>query len=95
MIRFLVKGLVLLVVLAAALAGAAAWWIGQPLTLATETVDVSIEPGSSARDAAQAQVCAQRIKTSKHVMMPVCRPSRINTDPAWILPCGHFAIFRE
>ena len=54
MIRFLVKGLVLLVVLAAALAGAAAWWIGQPLTLATETVDVSIEPGSSARDAAQA-----------------------------------------
>jgi UPF0755 protein len=53
-IRFLVKSLVSLIVLAAALAGAAAWWIGQPLTLATETVDVSIEPGSSARDAAQA-----------------------------------------
>jgi UPF0755 protein len=53
-IRFFVKGLIVLVVLAAALAGAAAWWIGQPLKLAAETVDVSIEPGLSARDAAQA-----------------------------------------
>jgi len=36
------------------LAGAAAWWLNQPLALSSETVDLSIEPGTSPRGVAQA-----------------------------------------
>jgi UPF0755 protein len=52
--NFLIKVLGGLAVLAAVLAGAAAWWIQQPLLLNTETVDVSIDPGTPARGVAQA-----------------------------------------
>ena len=34
--------------------GAAAWWLNQPLTLSAETLDLSIEPGTSVRGVAQA-----------------------------------------
>jgi len=36
------------------LGGAAAWWLNQPLSLAAETLDLSIEPGTSVRGVAQA-----------------------------------------
>jgi len=36
------------------LGGATAWWLNQPLTLAAETVDLSIEPGTSVRGVALA-----------------------------------------
>ena len=44
---------VFLFVLAAALAGLGAWWVNQPLVMATASADVSIEPGTSARGVAQ------------------------------------------
>src|SRR5690349_19199757 len=46
----LVRLFVLVVALIAAAAGAAAWWIGRPLALAHDTVEISIEPGTSVRD---------------------------------------------
>lgn len=44
----------LFVVLAALLAGGAAWWLNQSLALNAETVDLSVEPGTSVRAVAQA-----------------------------------------
>jgi len=41
-----------------AAAGAAAWWLNRPLELSTESVEVSIEPGTAPRDIAQAWVQA-------------------------------------
>ncbi len=53
--RVLVGGAVLV---AAALAGATAWWLNQPLELAADTVEVSIELGTAPREIAQAWVQA-------------------------------------
>jgi UPF0755 protein len=51
--------LVTLVVLgAAACAGAAWWWLNRPLPLAADTIEVSIEAGTAPRDIAQAWVQA-------------------------------------
>ncbi|MEO8059047.1 MAG: endolytic transglycosylase MltG [Burkholderiales bacterium] len=50
--------LILLLLLAAAAAGGAAWWLNRPLALAAASVEVSVEPGSSPRDIAQAWVRA-------------------------------------
>jgi len=36
------------------LGGATAWWLNQPLTLSAQTLDLSIEPGTSVRGVAQA-----------------------------------------
>jgi len=47
---------VLLVVVAAA--GAAAWWLNRPLALASDSVEVSVELGTSPREIAQAWVQA-------------------------------------
>lgn len=47
-----------LLVLAAAAAGAAWWWLNRPLPLATPTVELSIEPGTSPRAVAEAWVRA-------------------------------------
>lgn len=44
----------LFVVLAALLGGGAAWWLNQSLALNAETVDLSVEPGTSVRAVAQA-----------------------------------------
>lgn len=52
--RLLIIGLLL----AAALAGLGAWWLNHPLSLATPTVDLSIEPGMSPRAVAQASTDA-------------------------------------
>ena len=48
--RILIMGLLI----AGLLAGAASWWLNQPLALSSETVDLSIEPGTSPRGVAQA-----------------------------------------
>jgi len=44
---------VFLFVLAGALAGLGVWWVNQPLVMATASIDVAIEPGTSARGVAQ------------------------------------------
>ena len=48
--------LLLLTVVVAGLAAAAAWWVNQPLELAADTVELSVEPGTPPRDIAQAWV---------------------------------------
>ena len=48
--------LALLVIIAAA--GAGAWWLNQPLALAADSVELSIEPGTAPREIAQAWVQA-------------------------------------
>lgn len=45
--------LISIVVIAAVLGGAAAWWLNQSLTLNADTVDLSVEPGTSVRALAQ------------------------------------------
>ncbi|MEO8120557.1 MAG: aminodeoxychorismate lyase, partial [Rhodoferax sp.] len=44
----------LFVLLAAVLGGGAAWWLNQRLPVNAETVDLSVEPGTSVRGIAQA-----------------------------------------
>lgn len=56
--RWLTRALVILLLCAAAIAGAAWWWTHQPLPLASETVEVSVEAGTSPRGVAQAWVDA-------------------------------------
>ncbi|MGA0610874.1 endolytic transglycosylase MltG [Caldimonas sp. KR1-144] len=56
--RWLSRALVLIILCAAALAAAAWWWTRQPLALASDTVEVSIEAGTSPRGVAQAWVAA-------------------------------------
>ncbi len=54
-----VRVLIAFIVLAcAAIAAAAWWWLERPLSLATDTVEISIEPGTPPRDIAQAWVRA-------------------------------------
>lgn len=49
------RRLLSLIFLVLALAGGGtAWWLNQPLALSTETLDLSIEPGTSVRGVAQA-----------------------------------------
>lgn len=53
------RALLMLTVLAAALfVGAAAWWLHQPLSLRTESVELSIETGQTSRDIAREWVDA-------------------------------------
>ncbi|TDM06577.1 MAG: endolytic transglycosylase MltG [Ideonella sp. MAG2] len=59
-------GLVALLLLAA-LAGAAAWWLQQALPLASERVEVSIEPGTSPQEVAKLWVQAG-VQTSPTVL---------------------------
>lgn len=64
----LLRRLMLLCVLAAlALVGAAAWWLHRPLTLATPTVELSVEPGMSPRAIAEAWVTAG-VQTSPRLL---------------------------
>jgi len=56
--RFLRAVLLLLLVAAAAAAGAGWWWLNRPLPLAADTVELSIEPGTTPRAIADAWVQA-------------------------------------
>ena len=58
LLRWLVRSVVLALLLAGAAAGAGWWWLQQPLTLASPTVEVSIEPGQSPRRVAELWVQA-------------------------------------
>jgi UPF0755 protein len=58
LLRLLGWLLALLLLAAVALAGAAWWWLDRPLPLAAPSVELSIEPGSSPREVAQAWVGA-------------------------------------
>ncbi|WP_353091756.1 endolytic transglycosylase MltG [Methylibium sp.] len=51
--RALKRGLLLLVVLGLAAGGLGAWWLTQPLALASPSVELSVEPGTSPREIAQ------------------------------------------
>ena len=55
------------VLIAAALGGAAAWWLNHPLDLAADTVEASIEPGTPPREIAQAWVQAG-VQTSPRLL---------------------------
>jgi UPF0755 protein len=65
--RLLRNLLVLAVLLAGAAAGAAWWWLQQPLPMAGPRVEVSIEPGQTPREVAQAWVTAG-INTSPRLL---------------------------
>jgi len=52
--RFLLTVFLLAALSALAAAGAFAWWVYQPMTLRTPTVDLSVEPGTLPRGVAQA-----------------------------------------
>jgi UPF0755 protein len=52
------KWFTVVLVLAMGLGGAVAWWLWQPLKLRSPTVEVSIEPGTSAREVARLWVQA-------------------------------------
>lgn len=59
--------LTLLIVLSLLLAGAGAWWLNQPLALATRVVDLAIEPGTPASGVAQDAVDAG-VQTSAQLL---------------------------
>ena len=56
--RRIFQFLFLSLVLLACAAGAAAWWLSQPLTLSNPTVELEIEPGTATRAVAQTAVAA-------------------------------------
>lgn len=56
--RFLRRVLLAVVVLAVAAAGAVVWWLQRPLPLRSASVELSIEPGMTPREIAQAWVQA-------------------------------------
>ncbi len=58
LVRRLLFVLLIVAALAAMLGGAAAWWLGQPLRMASTSLELEIEPGTSPRGVAQAVVNA-------------------------------------
>lgn len=57
-VRRLLLVLLFLIALAAATAGVAAWWLGQPLRMTSQSLELEVEPGTSPRGVAQAVVNA-------------------------------------
>jgi UPF0755 protein len=57
-VRQISKGIALLAFVALAAAAAVLWWLNRPLALSQASVELSIEPGTSPRDVAQAWVTA-------------------------------------
>lgn len=64
----------LLFLFAAAVSGAAAWWLHAPLTLGADPVDLSIEPGTSPR-AIASQAVAAGIRTDARLLFALFRLS--------------------
>lgn len=58
LVRRLLLVLLFLIALATTAAGVAAWWLGQPLRMASQSLELEIEPGTSPRGVAQAVVKA-------------------------------------
>ena len=56
--KWLVRLLLLVLLAAAAAAGGVAWWLNQPLALAADSVELSIEQGELPREIAQGWVHA-------------------------------------
>lgn len=56
--KWLLRLVLVVVVLAGLAAGGAWWWLQQPLPLSSETVELSIEPGTAPREIAQGWVDA-------------------------------------
>ena len=65
--KFVVKLLILLLLVAAGVVGAAWYWVHQPLNFNQATVELSIEPGSSPRGVAQSWVNAG-VQTSPRLL---------------------------
>jgi UPF0755 protein len=57
-VRRLLIVLLFLAGMAAVVAGAAAWWLGQPLRMASQSIELEVEPGTTPRGVAQAVVRA-------------------------------------
>ena len=57
-VRRLLIVLLFLAALAAMVGGAAAWWLGQPMPMSAQSLELEIEPGTSPRGVAQAVVKA-------------------------------------
>ena len=57
-VRRLLIVLLFLAGLAAVVAGAAAWWLGQPLRMASQSIELEVEPGTTPRGVAPAVVRA-------------------------------------
>jgi UPF0755 protein len=51
-VKFLIRCFVLIVLAALLAGGAAVWWLQAPLSLASDSIEVSIEPGTSPREVA-------------------------------------------
>ena len=56
--KVLRRVVLLLILLAGAVAGGAAWWLQRPLELSADSVELSIEPGTSPREIANGWVRA-------------------------------------
>lgn len=67
MVRLVLRVLLLAVLAAAALGAAAWWWVNQPLALAADRAEVSIEAGATPREVAQAWVAAG-VRTSPRLL---------------------------
>lgn len=65
--RRLLQGLLCLILLAAVAAGAAAWWLGQPLPITGQSVELEIEPGTTPRGVAR-EVVKSGIRTDARLL---------------------------
>lgn len=65
--RRLLQGLLCLILLAAVAAGAAAWWLGQPLSITGQSVELEIEPGTTPRGVAR-EVVKSGIRTDARLL---------------------------
>ena len=65
--RFLLRLMALVVLLALGAAAAAAWWLQRPLPLASDTVELSVEPSTAGASVClfYAQQGVQRVEVSK------------------------------
>ena len=87
--RFLFKIFVLLILGVLALAGAAWWWISQPIALASDTVDFRVLPGSGLR-AAVTQMREAGVDLDPTLFTLLARTQRADTG----LKAGSYSVQR-
>lgn len=61
------QGLLCLILLAAVVAGAAAWWLSQPLKMNASTIELEVEPGTTPRGVAR-EVVESGIQTDARLL---------------------------